>query len=128
MWSGDCAKEVFGQSGGINKERFTRKGDKMVKKINEKEFKELEKKGTMVVDFNATWCGPCKMLGPVLEEVSEEVQDVQFFAIDTDENPNLAREYKIMSIPAVALIKDGELADMHVGFAPKDEIKKFVTQ
>ena len=99
----------------------------MVKKINEKEFDAMDKSGVVVVDFNATWCGPCKMLGPVLEEVSEELADMaKFYAVDTDENPNLAREFGIMSIPAVALLKDGVQQDMHVGFAPKEAIIDFI--
>lgn len=99
----------------------------MVKKINETEFNSLDKSGVMVVDFNATWCGPCKMLAPVLEQVSEEYDGkVAFYSVDTDENPNLAREFGIVSIPALALIKDGNKADMSIGFVPKESITEFI--
>ena len=95
----------------------------MVKKINQDEFKSMDKSGVSVLDFNATWCGPCKMLAPVLEEVSEELSDkANFYSVDTDENPDLAREYGIMNIPAIVVLKDGEKVDMNVGFVPKEAL------
>ena len=101
----------------------------MVKKINTKDFNEMSKDGVMVVDFNATWCGPCKMLAPVLEEVSEDFAGkASFYSVDTDENPDLARQFGIMNIPALVLLKDGEKADMNVGFVPKDAIASFINK
>ena len=101
----------------------------MVKKITTEEFNSMDKSGVSVLDFNAVWCGPCKMLGPVLEEVSEEMaDDAKFYSIDTDENPDLAREYGIMNIPAVVILKDGQKVDMNVGFVPKDALKDFVSK
>ena len=101
----------------------------MVKKISEKEFNEMNKDGVVVVDFNATWCGPCKMLAPVLEEVSEDFTGkAQFVSVDTDENPELARRFGIMNIPALVLLKNGEKADMNIGFVPKDVISEFVNK
>ena len=101
----------------------------MVKKINQDEFKTLDKSGISVLDFNATWCGPCKMLAPVLEEVSEELDGkAKFYSIDTDDNPDLAREYGIMNIPAVVVLKDGEKVDMNVGFVPKEALADFVSK
>ena len=101
----------------------------MVKKINQDEFKTLDKPGISVLDFNATWCGPCKMLAPVLEEVSEELDGkAKFYSIDTDDNPDLAREYGIMNIPAVVVLKDGEKVDMNVGFVPKEALSDFVSK
>ena len=101
----------------------------MVKKISTDEFNSMDKAGISVLDFNAVWCGPCKMLGPVLEEVSEEMaDDAKFYSIDTDENPDLAREFGIMNIPAVVVLKDGQKVDMNVGFVPKDALKDFVTK
>ena len=99
----------------------------MVKKISQNEFSEVTASEVAVIDFSATWCGPCKMLAPVLEEVSEEYAGkINFFNIDVDENPDLAREYKIMNIPALLVLKKGEKADMQIGFAPKENIVEFL--
>lgn len=99
----------------------------MVKKISEKEFAEVKEQGVALIDFSATWCGPCKMLAPVLEEVSEELGDkVAFYNVDVDENPELAEAFDITNIPALALLKNGEKVDMQVGFAPKDNIIAFI--
>ncbi len=99
----------------------------MVKKISQNEFNEATASEVAVIDFSATWCGPCKMLAPVLEEVSEEYAGkINFFNIDVDENPDLAREYKIMNIPALLVLKKGEKADMQIGFAPKENIVEFL--
>ncbi|MBE5890151.1 MAG: thioredoxin [Lachnospiraceae bacterium] len=98
----------------------------MVKKISGNEFDNEIASGVSVVDFNATWCGPCKMLAPILEEVSGEMTDVKFFAVDVDENQDLARKFNIMSIPAVAVFKDGALQEMNVGMVPKDALKGFI--
>ena len=98
-----------------------------VKVISQAEFDECIKEGVSVVDFNATWCGPCKMLGPVLEELSGELEGkAKFFAVDVDENEELAERYGIMSIPYVAVFKNGEKADEAVGFQPKPAMKAFV--
>ena len=101
----------------------------MVKKINQDEFKAMDKAGVSVLDFNATWCGPCKMLAPVLEEVSDEMEGkANFYSVDTDENPDLAREYGIMNIPAIVVLKDGEKVDMNVGFTPKEALSDFISK
>ena len=98
-----------------------------VKVISQAEFDECIKEGVSVVDFNATWCGPCKMLGPVLEELSGELEGkAKFFAVDVDENEELAERYGIMSIPYVAVFKNGEKVDEMVGFQPKPAMKAFV--
>lgn len=99
----------------------------MVKKISEKEFAEVKEKELAVIDFSATWCGPCKMLAPVLEEVSEELAgSVAFYNIDVDENPNLAQQYNITSIPALVVLKNGDKKDVQVGFQPKEAIISFI--
>ena len=77
-----------------------------MKQVNRVEFEETIKEGLILVDFFATWCGPCKMLSPILDELSEEVKDVKFIKVDVDEEGDLAREYGVMSIPNVFLIKD----------------------
>lgn len=87
----------------------------------------MDEKKTLVVDFYADWCGPCRMLGPVLEDISEELSDkAQFVKINVDDNPELAREYGIMSIPCVMAFKDGKLAGKNLGFVPKAAMKEFI--
>lgn len=101
----------------------------MVKKITENEFAEVKDKDVAVIDFSATWCGPCKMIAPVLEKVSEEMDGkVAFYNVDVDENPELAQEYGIMSIPALVVLKSGVMQDMQVGYQPKEGIKAFINK
>lgn len=80
----------------------------------------------VLVDFWASWCGPCKMLGPIFEEVANEMTDVKFTKLNVDENPSTAARYRVGSIPTVLAIKEGRVVDTMVGFKPKAEIKKFV--
>lgn len=98
----------------------------MVKKVNAEQFNAEGLTGTTVVDFSATWCGPCKMLAPVLEEVSEEIGDVAFFNIDVDQNPDIAVQYKVTNIPAVFMLKDGKVVDKQIGFVPKAQMKSWI--
>ena len=100
----------------------------MVKELDTAAFRGALKEGkTIVADFWATWCGPCRMLAPVMETLSEEYADkAEFVKVDVDENPDLAREYSIMSIPCVMMFKNGELVAKNVGFAPKDAMKEFI--
>ena len=99
----------------------------MVKKLKEAEFAANVAEGTAVVDFNATWCGPCKMLAPVLEELSGDYDGkANFYAVDTDENGELCERFGITNIPAVAFVKDGELKEMNVGFVPKTVLSEIL--
>ena len=98
-----------------------------VKKINSPEFQSAIAGGVSVVDFNATWCGPCRMLGPVLEELSEEMTGkASFYAMDVDDNPDIAASFGINSIPYVAVFKDGQKVDEQIGFVPKPQLQAFV--
>ena len=85
----------------------------------EKDFNELIKKEA-VVDFYATWCGPCKMFGPIFEEVSKE-KDVNFVKLDVDNFSDIAREYGVMSIPTIIVFRDGKEVKRFTGFMSKEE-------
>ena len=99
-----------------------------MKQLNEAQFNELILGSKPVVcDFFATWCGPCKMLAPVLEDVSAEyAEKAEFVKVDVDEAPALSAKYGIMSIPFVAIFKNGQMAAKSVGFMPKGEVQQFV--
>ena len=99
----------------------------MVKKISKNEFEQVKNDDIAVIDFSAEWCGPCKMLAPVMEEVSEELGDsVSFYNIDVDQNMDIAQQYRIVSIPALLVLKKGEKVDMQIGFQPKDGVVDFI--
>jgi len=100
----------------------------MIKKVNAQEFAEEAMKAPVsVVDFNATWCGPCRMLAPVLEEISEKYEGkVSFFSVDVDESPDLAMQYRISSVPCLVLLKDGEFADQSIGFRPGPQLTAWI--
>ena len=70
----------------------------------------LQAKEPVLVDFWATWCGPCQMVGPIIEEIAEERTDIKVCKIDVDENPEIARQYKVFSIPMLFVFKNGEVA------------------
>ena len=89
---------------------------------NESEFNNLVSNGIVLVDFYATWCGPCKMLAPVLEEVAQELPTVTFAKVDVDQDPSLAGRYGIQSIPHLILFKDGQAVDQISGFVGKNVI------
>ena len=90
---------------------------------NEQNFDEEIKDELVIVDFFATWCGPCRMLGPVLEEISS---DYKIIKIDVDECPNLAKFYGIMSVPTIIKFKNGELVEKRMGFCPKEELIEWI--
>ena len=76
----------------------------------------------VLVDFWASWCGPCKMLSPLVDQVAEETEGIKVGKVNVDDEPSLAAKYGINSIPTLLVFKNGELADRNVGFIPKDQI------
>ena len=93
--------------------------------LENENFDELIK-DKVVVDFFATWCGPCKMLGPVFEEVSNEVKDIKFIKVDIDKHEDLCRKYKVMSVPTLIVFDKGKEVKRNIGFIPKDRLKEFI--
>ncbi len=79
----------------------------------------LDSKGTVLLDFWASWCGPCRMLSPIVDEVAEERTDVKVGKVNVDEQPELAGQFGVMSIPTLLVFKDGKLANQTVGSRPK---------
>lgn len=94
-----------------------------MKIIKENEFENEIKSGVTLVDFFATWCMPCRMMGQILEEVAEEEKNVSFVKLDVDENPNLARSFGVMSIPTLIIFKDGKEQEKHIGVWQAEELK-----
>lgn len=100
----------------------------MLKHVNNRdEFNELIKEGTVLVDFFATWCGPCKMLSPVLEELSNE-SDVLIVKVDVDEAGPLAAQYGIQAVPTLMLFKNGQRVDVRMGYQNKNQLLAFIKQ
>ena len=96
----------------------------MVKKFSEQNFNEevLGVKGTVLVDFYADWCGPCKMMAPIVEEISNERSDIVVGKVNIDDNMQIAHNFKIVSIPTLIVFKDGEEHKRIVGYVSKDEL------
>ena len=96
--------------------------------ITEKNFKEeIENSDKLcVIDLYADWCGPCRMLAPVLEELEGEYPDVKFCKVNVDNDPAIARMFNVESIPLVALVKNNTYVDMSMGYVPKTNIAKLI--
>ena len=82
----------------------------------------LEAKGTVLVDFWASWCGPCKMIGPIIDQIADERTDVKVCKINVDDEPELAAKFRVMSIPTLIVFKDGEVVTQSMGAKPKTAI------
>ena len=102
--------------------------EKMVREINAEEYAEIiNSSSPVVIDFHATWCGPCKVLSPILEELNDEIEGVEFVKLDVDQHPQIAGQNQVMGVPTVVILKDGEVKDRFVGVQPKEVIKEKIT-
>lgn len=97
-----------------------------MKIIKESEFIDEVKDGLVLVDFYAEWCGPCRMLSPVLEQINDEDESLKVIKINIDDSRFLANYYQIKSIPTLVLLKDGEFLHRMIGFKPKETIKDLI--
>jgi thioredoxin 1 len=101
-----------------------------VGKVSDTTFESevLKATGPVVVDFWAEWCGPCRMIGPALEEISGALGGkVKIVKLNVDENPQIAAKYGIQSIPTLMIFKDGQMASRQVGAAPKQKLEQWIT-
>ena len=99
----------------------------MVKEIKNNDISELESAEVALLDIFATWCQPCKILSPVVEQLSEEFAGkVAFFKADSEENPAVAKKFRVMSIPYLVLLKKGQAVDRKVGVQPAEELKSWI--
>ena len=96
-----------------------------VKILNNDNFENevLNYKGTAIVDFYADWCGPCKIMSPIVDKVAEENESINVGKINVDDNPELAEKYEIMSIPTIMVFKDGEVSKTFIGVVDINEIR-----
>lgn len=102
-----------------------------MKVVEEKDFNEEIKKGVCLVDFYASWCGPCRIMANIIEDIAEELGDkVNVFKVDVDSAETISRNYGIMSIPTLIIFKNGEFQEKHVGIWQQDDcvnaVKKYL--
>ena len=99
----------------------------MAKILESNNFENEIKEGVVIVDFFAEWCGPCKMLAPIFEDLGNEMEGkAKFFKVNVDEARDIADKYKIVTIPTMIIFKNGEKQEFSVGFKPKEQIKEMV--
>jgi thioredoxin 1 len=97
-----------------------------VVKTDTNSFKQTIESGVTLVDFYADWCGPCKMIAPVLEQVAGEMPDLTIAKLNVDNSPEIASQFGVMSIPTLILFKDGNQVAQTMGFQPKEMLKKWI--
>ncbi len=96
--------------------------------LNNSNFKQFieNNKGTVLVDFYADWCGPCKMVAPILEKIHNENEDITIVKVNVDESNEIAREYNVVNIPTMVVFKDSSVAHVQVGALPEQQILAFL--
>lgn len=102
----------------------------MALEVTDTTFIEETKEGLVLIDFWATWCGPCRMQAPILEQLSQEIDEdeLKILKMDVDENPETARQFGIMSIPTLMFKKDGEVVKQVAGVHTKDQLKAIIAE
>ena len=101
----------------------------MIEHINDpKQFNEFIQEGKVLIDFFATWCGPCKMLSPVIEQVANEHPELKVVKVDVDEAPAIAAKYGIQAIPTLFLLKDGKTVANSMGYINKNQLENFINK
>ena len=96
--------------------------------VNEENFENevIKSSKPVLIDFNADWCGPCRMLGPILDKISDENDSIKIVSINVDDNENIASEYSVSAIPCLVMIKDGKEEKRNVGLLSRSELDKFI--
>ena len=112
---------VFAFAGGPSEKK-----EKSIKILSTESFDNFIKKGVVVVDFWATWCAPCRVQGPIVEDLSKEMKNVKFGKLDVDKNRQVASKYGIRAIPTLIIFKDGKVAERIVGLHQKEDLKKLI--
>ena len=101
----------------------------MIEHINDEvKFDEFIKEGLVLIDFFATWCGPCKMLSPVIEQVANEHPELKVVKVDVDEAPAIAARFDVQAIPTLFLFKDGKKANYGMGYMNKNQLENFINK
>lgn len=100
----------------------------MVQSITDQEFNQKTESGVTLTDFWAPWCGPCRMQSPIIEELAEEMDNVEFFKMNVDEEQEVAAQFGIRSIPTLLVKKDGQVVDQLVGFHDKERLTEILNQ
>ncbi|BDR58798.1 thioredoxin [Xylocopilactobacillus apicola] len=98
----------------------------MVTEITDANFNDETNSGVVLTDFWATWCGPCRMQSPVIDDLASERDDVKFTKMDIDQNPETPKEFGIQAIPTLLIKKDGEIKERIVGFHPKEQLAEIL--
>ncbi len=99
-----------------------------MKIVNSNEFNQEVSSGVVLVDFFAVWCGPCKMISPVLEKLDGDYPNIKFIKVDVDQSPDIAGRYGVQSIPTLIIFKDGKPMETQVGFAGEPQLRNMLSK